>query len=117
MGRPAGWMYKLTGRAAMRSPGALSHRREIERRFWEQIATGITSEKAAEAVGESQAVGTCWFRHNDGTPLFMSNPLSARYLSFAEREEIGLLSFQATAGAKSRSSKFSPLVSRASIRS
>jgi hypothetical protein len=49
MGRPAGWMYKLTGRGAMRSPGAPSHRRETERRFWEQIATGITSEKAAEA--------------------------------------------------------------------
>ena len=54
MGRPAGWMHKFTGRGAMRSPGALSHRREIERRFWEQIATGITSEKAAEAVGVSQ---------------------------------------------------------------
>ena len=51
MGRPAGWMSKLTGRGAMRSPGAQSHRRETERRFWEQIATGITSEKAAEAVG------------------------------------------------------------------
>ena len=43
MGRPAGWMQKLTGRGAMRSPGAPSLRREIERRFWEQIATGITS--------------------------------------------------------------------------
>ncbi len=31
MGRPAGWMQKLTGRGAMRSPGAPSHRREIER--------------------------------------------------------------------------------------
>jgi hypothetical protein len=75
MGRPAGWMYKLTGRAAMRSPGAPSHRREIERRFWEQIATGITSEKAAEVVGVSQAVGTRRFRHNGGMPLFMSKPL------------------------------------------
>ena len=46
MGRPAGWMHKLTGQGAMRSPGAPSHRRETERRFWEQIATGITSEKA-----------------------------------------------------------------------
>jgi hypothetical protein len=42
-------MYKLTGRGATRSPGAPSHRRETERRFWEQIATGITSEKAAGA--------------------------------------------------------------------
>jgi len=94
MGRPAGWMRKLTGREPMRSPGAPSHRREIERQFWKQIATGITSEKAAEAVGVSQAVGTRWFRHNGGMPLSMLSPVSGRYLSFAEREEIGLLSCQ-----------------------
>ena len=56
MGRPAGWMKQFTGRDAMRSPGAPSHRREIEHQFWLQIAKGITSEKAAEAVGASQAV-------------------------------------------------------------
>lgn len=87
-------MRQLTGRSAMRSPGAPSLRREIERRFWKQIATGITSEKAAEAVGVSQPVGTRWFRYRGGMPLFMSNPISGRYLSFAEREEIGLLSAQ-----------------------
>lgn len=94
MGRPAGWMQKLTGRGAMRSPGAPSLRREVERQFWKQIATGITSEKAAEAVGVSQPVGTRWFRHRGGMPLFMSNPISGRYLSFAEREEIALLRAQ-----------------------
>ncbi|QLG87628.1 IS30 family transposase [Chitinibacter bivalviorum] len=87
-------MLKLTGRGAMRSPGAPSLRRETERLFWEQIATGITSEKAAEAVGVSQAVGTRWFRYRGGMPLFMSNHISGRYLSFAEREEIGLLQAQ-----------------------
>ena len=46
MGRPAGWMQKFTGRAAMRSPGAPSLGREMERQFWKQIAKGITSEKA-----------------------------------------------------------------------
>jgi IS30 family transposase len=91
MGRPAGWMKKLTGRDCLRSPGAPSHRNEIERLFWKEIATGITSEKAAEAVGVSQAVGSRWFRHRGGMPLFMSNAVSSRYLSFAEREEIGLL--------------------------
>lgn len=78
----------------MRSPGAPSHRREIERQFWEQVATGIPSEKAAEAVGVSQAVGSRWFRYRGGMPLFMSNPISGRYLSFTEREEIALLSVQ-----------------------
>jgi IS30 family transposase len=94
MGRPAGWMKKLTGRGAMHSPGAPSLRSEIERLFWKQIATGVTSEKAAEAVGVSSAVGTRWFRHRGGMPLFMSTHLSGRYLSFAEREEIGLLRAQ-----------------------
>ena len=94
MGRPAGWMQKLTGRGAMRSPGAPSLRREVERQFWEQIATGMTSERAAEVVGVSQAVGSRWFRHRGGMPLFMSKPVSGRYLSFAEREEIGLLRAQ-----------------------
>jgi hypothetical protein len=94
MGRPASWMKKLTGRGAMRSPGAPSHWREVERQFWKQIAMGITSEKAAEAVGVSQPVGTRWFRHRGGMPLFMSKPVSSRYLSFSEREEIALLRAQ-----------------------
>ena len=79
MGRPAGWMQKLTGRAAMRSPGAPSLQREVERLFWEQIATGMTSERAADVVGVSQAVGTRWFRHRGSRPLFKSNPVSGRY--------------------------------------
>ena len=94
MGRSAGWQKQDTGRETMRSPGAPSLCREVERRFWVQIATGITSEKAAEAVGASQAVGSRWFRHRGGMPLFMSNPVSGRYLSFAEREEIGMLRAQ-----------------------
>lgn len=94
MGRPAGWMKQLTGRDAMRSPGAPWLRREIERQFWKQIATGITSEKAAEAVGVSQLAGSPWFRHRGGMPLFLSSPISGRYLSFAEREEIALLRAQ-----------------------
>ena len=42
----------------------------------------------------SPAVGARWFRHNGGMPLSMLSPISRRYLSFAEREEIGLLSCQ-----------------------
>ena len=81
-------VYQLTGRAAMYSPGAPSLGNEVERRFWLQIGTGITSEKAAEAVGVSQAVGSRWFRYRGGMPLFMSKAIAGRYLSFAEREEI-----------------------------
>ncbi len=62
MGRPAGWMQQLTGRGAMRSPGAPSHHNEMERRLWMEVATGVTSEEAAETIGVSPAVGPRWFR-------------------------------------------------------
>lgn len=44
--------------------------------------------------GVPQAVGSRWFRYRGGMPLFMSKLISGRYLSFAEREEIALLSVQ-----------------------
>ena len=78
----------------MKSPGAPSHRREVEREFWRVIATGITSEQAAEAVGVSPAVGCRWFRHGGGmAPMNLQEP-TGRYLSFAEREEIAILKAQ-----------------------
>lgn len=94
MGRPAGWMTGLTGRSPMKSPGAPRHRREIEREFWKQIATGITSDAAAEAVGVSSAVGGRWFRHGGGMPPMDLEAAAGRYLTFPEREEIALLRAQ-----------------------
>ena len=91
MGRPAGWMKELTGREMMRSPGHPSFRREVERMFWLEIAKGVTSEEAAARVGASQAVGARWFRHRGGMASIDLAPLSGRYLSFHEREEIALL--------------------------
>ncbi|WP_166787490.1 IS30 family transposase [Cryobacterium levicorallinum] len=89
-------MKELTGRSPMKSPGAPSHRREIERAFWIEIARGLSSENAATAVGVSQAVGARWFRHRGGMSPFTLAPLAGRYLSFAEREEIALLRVQGT---------------------
>ena len=57
MGRPAGWMRELTGRSPMKSPGAPLHRREVEREFWMQVATGVTCEQAAAAVGSPRLLG------------------------------------------------------------
>jgi IS30 family transposase len=91
MGRPAGWMAELTGRAQMKSPGKPSLRRDVERLFWHEIAKGLSSEEAALAVGASQAAGSRWFRERGGMPTFMLAPLSGRYLCFEEREEIALL--------------------------
>ncbi|WP_439681310.1 IS30 family transposase [Embleya sp. MST-111070] len=84
-------MRELTGRAAMKSPGKPSLRRDVERLFWREIAKGLTSEDAAIAVGASQAAGSRWFRERGGMPTHMVTPLSGRYLSFEEREEIALL--------------------------
>lgn len=79
-------------RPPMRSPGRPpGWRREHVRRFWEAIARGISSEEAAVAVGLSPAVGCRWFRQAGGMATISQVPISARYLSFAEREDIALL--------------------------
>ena len=72
MGRPAGWMQGLTGRAPMKSPGMPSLRRDVERQLWCEIAKGLTSEDAALAVGASPAAGGRWLRKRGGMPTFMT---------------------------------------------
>jgi IS30 family transposase len=87
-------MVTLTGRPAMRSPGRPPVRREIERAFWIKIAEGLSSEDAAKACGVSGPVGSRWFRERGGMPSIQLSPLSGRYLSFDEREEMALLRAQ-----------------------
>src|SRR3954468_16253526 len=84
-------MKELTGRSAMKSPGKPSHRREVELWFWREIAKGLSSEDAAAAVGVSSAAGVRWFRERGGMATLLRDPVSCRYLCFAEREEIALL--------------------------
>jgi len=80
------------GRAPMRSPGRPGVARRGDRqRFWAAIATGMASELAGVAAGVSPAVGVRWFREAGGMPSISQAPLSGRYLSFEEREEIALL--------------------------
>lgn len=94
MGRPQGWMTGLTGRSPMKSPGHPGWRREVERAFWREIRQGLLPREAAAAVGVSTPVGSRWFRHGGGMPSVELTPLSGRYLSFAEREEIAILTAQ-----------------------
>jgi transposase len=88
-----------SGRAPLPSPGrpAVAGRDEL-RRFWAAIALGLSSEDAAAGANVPQAVGARWFRKAGGMPPAMfgtsARPLSGRYLSFAEREEIALLRAQ-----------------------
>ncbi|MFV2110665.1 helix-turn-helix domain-containing protein, partial [Micromonospora sp. LOL_015] len=96
MGRPPGWTTAVTGRPAMRSPGrpGVNEHREVRRQFWRRIAEGLSSEEAAAACGVSQPVGFRWFRQGGGMSPLSLEPLSGRYLSLAEREEIALLKAQ-----------------------
>src|SRR4051794_40189528 len=84
-----------SGRGVLPSPGRpFVARREDQRQFWAAIATGCSSEDAAVGAGVSPAVGTRWFRRAGGMPPShlapSSKPLSGRYLSFVEREEIAI---------------------------
>lgn len=86
-------------RSRLRSPGRplVANRYEREQ-FWTYIAAGMSSEAAALQAGASQPVGSRWFREAGGMPPAMfrrsAEPLSGRYLSLLEREEIALLLVQ-----------------------
>ena len=88
-----------SGRAPLPSPGRppAATRKQLGL-FWAAIAQGRSSEEAALAAGLSQAVGARLFRRWGGMApaMFRSSakPLSGRYLSLAEREEIARLRVQ-----------------------
>jgi len=73
-------------------------RHETRRQFWALIATGLSSEVAGRQVGVSMPVAARWFRQSGGMPAShlspSAPPLSARYLSFTEREQLALLRVQ-----------------------
>jgi IS30 family transposase len=78
-------------RPRMHSPGRPPvARREDRQRFWSAVAKSLTTEDAGVAAGISPAVAARWFRHSGGMSSVSQAPLSGRYLSFLEREEIAL---------------------------
>jgi IS30 family transposase len=77
------------------SPGRPSiARREDRVRFWKAIARGVTTEEAAAEARVSSSVGARWFRQAGGMPSLSLLPVSVRYLTFAEREEVAILHAQ-----------------------
>ena len=79
----------------MRSPGRPQvNQRQARRAFWDLIEAGLSSEEAAQACGVSQPLGPRWFRQAGGMSPTNLTPLSGRYLSLSEREEIALLRAQ-----------------------
>ena len=90
-----------SGRAPLVSPGRPPVAgRDEQRRFWAGVAAGLSSEDAAVRAGVPQAVGTRWFRKAGGMAPAMfgrsAKPLSGRYLSLVEREELAILRAQGT---------------------
>ena len=88
------WAADRALRPPMRSPGRPEPSRAVQREFWRQISTGVTTVEAAAGVGVSWPVGARWFRHAGGMPPLNLDEPTGRYLSFAEREEIALLRAQ-----------------------
>jgi len=66
-------------------------RREHRVRFWTAIARGASSFDAATEAGVLPSIGVRWFRKGGGMPSLTLAPVSGRYLSFTEREEIAVL--------------------------
>ncbi len=80
------------GRPLLRSPGRPGvGARERRQRFWDAIAVGLSSQDAGVEAGVSRVVGTRWFRESGGMRSISKTPLSGRYLSLREREEIAIL--------------------------
>ena len=81
-------------RGKLISPGRPPVARRDDRvLFWEAIAAGVTTSEAARLVDISEIVGSRWFRLTGGMNPQLG-PLSGRYLSFHEREEIAMLHVQ-----------------------
>ena len=88
-----------SGRRKLHSPGRPPvGRREDRQRFWAAIARGHYPETAVADARVSWVVGARWFRQAGGMPPShlapSAAPLSGRYLSFSEREHLGLLRAQ-----------------------
>src|SRR5881227_1111960 len=66
-------------------------RREHRVRFWTAIARGASTLDASAEAGVLWSVGVRWFRKGGGMPTLTLAPVSGRYLSFTEREEIAVL--------------------------
>ena len=90
MGRPKGWTTAVTGRPAQRVQGHPGLRREHRQAFWAAIARGLTTEDASAEVGISKPAGARLFSQGGGMPTVTQLPMSHRFLSFAEREDIAM---------------------------
>ena len=63
---------------------------ELRRGFWGGVRSGLTVPQAATAVGVAMRTALDWHNQAGGVNPYSAAPVSGRYLSFSEREEIAL---------------------------
>ncbi len=68
--------------------GRLLLPRAVQVKFWNTVRAGVAPTQASHDTGISHTTGQRWFRHAGGVIANAPRPLSDRYLSPAEREEI-----------------------------
>jgi transposase, IS30 family len=64
--------------------------REARARFWDGVRAGLRTRDAAVAAGVGASVAAEWLRRAGGVKGNAPGPVSGRYLSLAEREEIAV---------------------------
>jgi transposase, IS30 family len=74
----------------MGATGRVPLPKEVRRRFWRLIASGLSTDEASAAVRVERTTGLRWFTEAGGMPPMDLAEPSGRKLTFAEREEIAL---------------------------
>jgi IS30 family transposase len=62
----------------------------VRLRFWARIRAGVSVKQACRDTGVHEGVGGGWFRQAGGVISNAPQPVSGRYLSLVEREEIAV---------------------------
>src|SRR5215469_10443306 len=64
--------------------------RVLQVQFWEGVRSGLGVADAGVAAGVGHEIAFRWFRQAGGVKSNGARPVSGRYLSLAEREEIAV---------------------------
>lgn len=89
-----GWLQRSEVSGVLQVRGARELPREVKIRFWELVRAGLPAKPATQLLGISHTTGSRWFGEAGGVMSNAPRPLSDRFLSLAEREEIMVLRAQ-----------------------
>lgn len=63
---------------------------QLRRQFWQGVRSGLTVPEAAAAAGVAKRTAVDWHRQAGGVNPYPAQPVSGRYLSFEDREDIAV---------------------------